>query len=55
MQTVEVRARIPAELRDKIEQLASQSFRSMAGEVAAACSFWVDQHSSKGKAGGMKL
>lgn len=43
-QTVEVRARIPARLRDQLEQLASRNFRSMAGEVAAACSAWVESH-----------
>lgn len=48
-QTVEVRARIPVQLRDQLEQLANRSFRSMAGEVAAACSCWVEQQ-SKGTA-----
>jgi len=43
-QTVEVRARIPAKLRDQLEQMAGRNFRSMAGEVAAACSAWVQQH-----------
>lgn len=43
-QTVEVRARIPATLRDQLEQMAGRNFRSMAGEVAAACSAWVQQH-----------
>ena len=46
-QTVEVRARIPARLRDQLEQLASRNFRSMAGEVAAACSAWVEQRSQQ--------
>jgi hypothetical protein len=43
-QTVEIRARVPAQLRDQLDQLAGRSFRSLAGEVAAACSSWVDQH-----------
>jgi hypothetical protein len=43
-QTVEVRARIPAHLRDQLDELASRSFRSLAGEVAAACSSWVEKH-----------
>lgn len=46
-QTVEVRARIPSQLRDQLDQMASRSFRSLAGEVAAACSAWVEQHSNR--------
>ena len=49
-QTVEVRARIPATLRDQLERLADRNFRSMAGEVAAACSAWVQQHSQNANA-----
>ncbi len=42
--TVEVRARIPVQLRDQLEQQATRNFRSLAGEVAAACSSWIEQH-----------
>jgi hypothetical protein len=48
-QTVEVRARIPATLRDQLERLADRNFRSMAGEVAAACSAWVQLHGQNAK------
>ena len=49
MQTVEIRARLPAQLRDQLDQLAGRSFRSLAGEVAAACSSWVEQHASSSR------
>jgi hypothetical protein len=44
-ETVEDRARIPVQLRDQLEHLAYRCFRSMAGEVAAACSSWIEQDS----------
>lgn len=44
-QTVEVRARLPVALRDQLEQLAARHFRSMAGELAAATTAWIQQHS----------